>query len=178
MRIVLFSFLILSSLSYAQNERVTGKVISDFGWTYKVDNPDIPTDIENEFKVLFDVSTAPEDASQINTLLNTVARFLNMHVDAGKPRSQLNVKVVMHGNASYSLLKNEFYKEKFGVGNPNLGLLNALANAGVEIILCGQTAMHRDLSPQRRIPGITLALSTMTALVQLDREGFTIINFN
>ncbi len=178
MRCIVFSIFLLTTIGFAQNERVTGKVISDFGWTYKVDNPDMPTDVDNEFKVLFDVSAAPQDAAAVNTQLNTVARFLNMHVDAGKPRAQLNVKVVMHGNASYGLLKNDFYKEKFGVDNPNLGILDALANAGVEIILCGQTAMHRDLSTTRRIPNITLALSTMTAMVQLEQQGFSIINFN
>jgi len=103
---------------------------------------------------------------------------LNMHVDAGKARGQLNVKIVLHGNASYSLLQNQHYNDKFGVDNPNLGLLDALANAGVEIILCGQTAMHRNLSADRRIPTVTLALSTMTAIVQLERQGFTLINFN
>lgn len=162
----------------AQEDRIEGTIITDYGWTYRVDDPDIPTDLETPFKVLFDLSTAPEDPSQMNPRINTVARFLNMHAEAGKSRDQLQVAAVFHGNASYSLLKNEAYKEKFGVDNPNIGLIKALQKADVPIILCGQTASHRNLSDDRRIEGIQLALSTMTAMVQWKQKGYTIINFN
>jgi hypothetical protein len=81
-----------------------------------------PLNTTDTFKVLFDLSAAPDDPGQLSAYINTVARFLNMHVAAGKDRSQLEVAAVFHGNASYSLLKNQFYKEKFGVDNPNQDL--------------------------------------------------------
>lgn len=178
MKKLLAVFILICNLTFAQNERVTGLVIEDYGGTYQVPKLDIPLDTTQTFKVLFDLSSAPDDPEALSPYINTVARFLNMHVDAGKSRSQIKVAAVFHGNASYSLLKDEFYKEKFGVSNPNLKLIKALQDADVDIILCGQTAGHRNLSDARRIPGVLMALSTMTAMIQMQQEGYTIINFN
>ncbi|MDC7997912.1 DsrE family protein [Gilvibacter sediminis] len=166
------------SFANAQTARIKGVVISEFGSTYEVPKLDIPLDTTQTFKVLFDLSAAPEDPEQLSGYINTVARFINMHVGAGKPENQLQVAAVFHGNASYSLLKNDLYKEKFGVDNPNLELIQALQAADVDIILCGQTAGHRNLTEDRRIPGVQMALSTMTAMIQLQQDGYTIINFN
>ncbi len=168
----------VSTESIAQTERVQGKVIPHFGQTYNVDNPDFATDLENPFKVVFDVSSAPEKADVKNRWIETVARFLNMHSEAGKPTSQLDVAMVLHGNASYGLLSNEIYHEKFGVDNPNIPLFEELLDAGVQVILCGQTAAHRDLGANRRIPNIQVALSAMTAMIQLQQKGYILINFN
>lgn len=162
----------------AQADRLPGKVIPHFGQTYKVDNPDFVTDLDTPFKVIFDVSSAPESADVKNKWIETVARFLNMHDHAGKPTSQMEVAMVLHGNASYGLLSNEHYQEKFGVDNPNIPLVEALLDAGVQVILCGQTMVHRDLGANRRIPNIQVALSAMTALIQLQQKGYILINFN
>lgn len=175
----LLVFLTLSSqLTHSQADRTQGSVISNYGATYAITDTDIATDLETPFKALFDLSSAPEDPSEMNKGIETVARFLNMHAEAGKPREQLMVAAVFHGNASYGLLNNEAYKEKYGVNNPNLGLLQALLDAGVPLLLCGQTAMHRDITAERRIPNIQVALSTMTVMMQMEQQGYTIINFN
>ena len=174
----LILLLLLCQVGFAQNERIPGAVIKDYGWTYDVPLKDIPTDTTNTFKVLFDLSSAPEDPAELSRYINTVARFINMHVEDGKPASQLQVAAVFHGSASYSLLKDEYYKEQFGVSNPNIKLIQALQQADVEIILCGQTAGHRNLNESRRIPGVLMSLSTMTAMIQYKNQGYTIINFN
>ncbi len=83
----------------------------------------------------------------------------------------------MHGEAANSLLKNEFYKELYQQDNPNIGLLEALSQNNVEILLCGQTAVHRNIPMERRIPETKLALSAMTALIQLQNEGYRLISF-
>ncbi|MEP2935134.1 MAG: DsrE family protein [Gilvibacter sp.] len=179
---IAFCFLLIfsgfSKSALAQKERLSGKVIPHFGQTYKVDNPDFVTDLDTPFKVVFDVSSAPEKADVKNKWIETAARFLNMHAEAGKPTSQLDVAMVLHGNASYGLLSNEHYLEKFGVDNPNIELFEALLDAGVQVILCGQTMVHRDLGPNRRIPNIQVALSAMTAMIQLQHKGYILINFN
>ena len=40
----------------AQKSRIDGKIIKDFGQTFKVENLDIKTDTTVTFKVIFDVS--------------------------------------------------------------------------------------------------------------------------
>ncbi|NND89057.1 MAG: DsrE family protein [Flavobacteriaceae bacterium] len=174
---LLLPVLFLSITNLLAQERSSGPVIENFGATYEVSNPDIETHMEEVFQVVFDVKDAPEDASEVNKWIATVARFLNMHVAAGKPVETLEVALVLHGNAAYALLNQESYQQKYEVENPNIALIEALDAAGVDIILCGQTAAHRDISKERRIPQAQVALSAMTALIQLQNQNYTLINF-
>lgn len=155
----------------------SGNVIPEFGRTFEVPNPDFKTDTNLVFKAVFDVAKAPEDKSKRNPYIETIARFLNMHEKAGVPVENLHVRMAMHGQASYGLLTNEAYKAKFGVDNPNIELLKAIDKAGVDIILCGQTAGSRNITKERRLPLTQVALSAMTILIQSQSEGYQMIAF-
>jgi len=164
--------------AYAQQPTATlGNVIPEFGKTFDVPNPDFETNKDLVFKAVFDVAKAPEDKSARNPYIETIARFLNMHEKAGVPVKNLNVRMAMHGAASYGLLNNEEYNKRFGVDNPNIALLEAIDVAGVEVILCGQTAGSRDISPTNRLPLTKVALSAMTILIQSQEEGYNLIAF-
>ena len=165
------------SLKAQQPHRETGNVIPASGKTYAVSNPDFKTNTALVYKAVFDVSKAPEDPSKRNPYAETIARFLNMHEKAGVPQQQLNVRMAMHGQAAYGLLTNAAYKEKFGVDNPNIALFKALDQAGVEVILCGQTAGSRNITAERRLPLTQVALSAMTILIQSQEEGYHLIAF-
>lgn len=177
MRKFLFCLVILTTLfSFGQTTKIKGPVIKNYGPTSPVDNPDFKMDQEEVYQVVFDVTTATDDQPEkVNKGMETAARFLNMHVAAGKDPKTLKPVMVVHGGASYGLLKNEFYQEKYGVDNPNIGLIKELDEAGVQIIICGQTAASRDISEQKRLPEVDLALSAMTVLIQLQQQGFAVI---
>lgn len=174
-------FLTLFTLSiftiFAQNDREEGLIIKNFGETFKVDNPDIKTDTSAEFKVIFDVSQSSSDRSVINKNIVTAARFLNMHASEGMKKEQLKVAMTIHGGAWQDVLNNEAYKEKFGVDNPNLELINELSEAGADIIICGQTAAFRGITKDNANPNVKFALSAMTALLQYQKVGYTFIKF-
>ena len=124
--ILLFCFLILGqTFMYSQQaERVKGPVIQDYGATYEVPHPDLVTDIDSEFKVIFDVDKSSEDKSEVNRYIEVAARFLNMHVRAGMKPEQLKVAMTIHAGAAQDVLNNEVYKAKYGVVNPNFKLIN------------------------------------------------------
>lgn len=167
--------LFIFSESYAQAPAATGKPISNFGPTFPIENPDYKTSLSEEYKVVFDITQASEDPSDLNKSVEAVARFLNMHVEAGKPLNTMRVYIVMHGGAAQTLLKNEFYKEIYKTDNPNIPLYQALNEHGVQIILCGQTSIARNISEERRIPETQISLSAMTALIQLQNDGYRLI---
>ncbi|MDC7993871.1 DsrE family protein [Altibacter sp. HG106] len=171
----LICYFAITAMVTAQNPRINGPVIVNHGGTYEVPSPTIPTDMKSPFQVVFDIKSAPENPETENPYLATVARFLNMHVLAGKAAEQLQPVMVVHGNAAYGLLTNAAYQEKFGVENPNLPLLEALHEQGVPIILCGQTAMHRDIGEGKRYQEVNVALSAMTALIQYQNKGYALI---
>ena len=47
----------------------------------------------------------------------------------------------------------------------------------MSIQLCGQTAVARDISADDLLPGVTMALSAMTAHAQLQQAGYTLNPF-
>ena len=175
----IFFYIIVFTTSsiIAQSNRVKGKIIPDFGKTFKVENPEIETDTTATFEVIFDVSKSPGNKTQINSNIVTAARFLNMHADAGMNISQLNVAITIHGGAWKDVLTDKVYIEKYGSKNPNTKLIEQLNAAGVDIILCGQTANYRNVSRLDTNTNVKLALSAMTALLQYQNNGYHFIKF-
>lgn len=153
------------------------KIIKDYGQTFNVENPDIKTDMDANHKIIFDVTQSSEDKSVVNKYIETAARFLNMHAKAGLKPEQLHVAMTLHGGAWQDVMTNEAYKEKFGVDNPNFELINQLTEAGVDIILCGQTAGARGLNKTNVNPNVKFALSAMTALLQYQNNGYRFLKF-
>lgn len=172
--------LILLSISlcvFSQKDRVEGKIIKDFGPTFAIENPAIKTDTSAVLKVIFDVSQSSEDKSKKNKYIETAARFLNMHANEGMKPEQLKVAMTIHGGAWQDVLDNKTYKEKFGVDNPNLPLIDALSKAGVDVIICGQTASYRGMTKETINTNVKMALSAMTALLQYQNMGYKFIKF-
>ena len=118
-----------------------------------------------------------EDRSQRNPYIESVARYLNMHAQAGVPAEQLHAVLVVHNMASADLLADELYRERFGFDNPNGAMLRALMDAGVEVVFCGQSSISRNIPIEHTVPGVKLALSAMTALIQYQDQGYRLIKF-
>jgi intracellular sulfur oxidation DsrE/DsrF family protein len=106
-----------------------------------------------------------------------LARFLNMHVNAGMKPEQLKVAMTIHAGAAQDVLNNEAYKAKFGVDNPNLHLINALSEAGVDVIICGQSAAKNEMTREDINPNVKIALSATTALIQYQNKGYQFVKY-
>ncbi|MGN7514054.1 MAG: DsrE family protein [Allomuricauda sp.] len=160
------------TFSGISQEKKSGPVVEGYGQVWAIENPDFKTDTSQEFKVVFDVKDGPESDTEININLNTVARFLNLHAQNGIPLSQLKVALIVHGTAARNLLSDEAYQKRYQVQNPNLELVEKLLDAEVEVIMCGQSSKTRDLPKEDLIPGVKIALSAMTANIQLQNQGY------
>jgi intracellular sulfur oxidation DsrE/DsrF family protein len=150
-------------------------VIEAFGETYPVEALDIAPPTDRPYRLLFDVSTSPDAPDALSTQLNTVARFLNMHARAGVPPEQMELAVVLHGTAGKYALGRAAYRARYDTEHPNGALIEALHEAGVDIYLCGQTAMHRGVPPRDVAPAVDVALSAMTVIASLGAEGYTMV---
>ncbi|MGC1516561.1 MAG: DsrE family protein, partial [Maribacter sp.] len=85
--------------------------------------------------------------------------------------------IVVHNAASKDMVNSTVYNEKFGVDNPNEKLLNALMDAGAAVIFCGQSSASRGFPKEDVLEGVQLSLSAMTALIQLQDDGYRLIKF-
>ncbi|PKP24804.1 MAG: sulfur reduction protein DsrE [Bacteroidetes bacterium HGW-Bacteroidetes-2] len=172
-------FLLLFFISfYAQSQIPTN--IENYGAFFKVENPEFKTDTTQNFYVVFDIAKSFEDTSIPNKLIESAARYIRIHRAAGIPNKSIKVALVIHGSAIFDLLTHKEYqalRDSKNPVNPNYDLISALSIEGVEIILCGQTAGYRKIDKTQLHPDVKLALSAMTALVQLQNEGYRLINF-
>ena len=150
-----------------------GPVIRSAGAVYAV-QPTFTTPHDQDYRVAFDVATPASTPDRLNPAINTVARFLNMHAQAGVPRDRLSGAIVAHGRAAFELLDDEAYRARYGVDNPNAELIRELIGAGQPVILCGQSAASRGIEAGELIPGVEIALSAMTAFMVLQEDGYRV----
>ena len=149
-----------------------GPVIDTSGWVFAVEDPDFVLPPDQQFKVVFSVSSIPDGPEPTNRLLDRVARFLNMHVEAGVPRENLDLVVMLYSSGSGTGLSNAAYRERYGVDNPNARVLQALADAGVKIYVCAQSSLLLGMTREQFDAPVQWALSAMTVFAALDHQGY------
>ena len=154
----------------------TGPVIEGYGPVFDVPFVEVETDTNMEYRVVFDVAESTETPGDQNRYIASVARFLNMQARAGVPLERMNLAIVLHGPAAKDALRPEEFLERYGTDNQNHGLLKALAGAGVQIYMCGQSAMSRGLHDDDLIPEVQMGLSAMTVMAMLKKDGYVEIN--
>lgn len=168
------SAMLLVSVASAQ-EFSTGPAIENFGPA--VDVPDASFNLVpgTQYRLLFDASSGSKDKHARNRRLESAARFINMHARAGIDPDDLQIEIVTHGGATWDVLSDDAYRERFGRENPNTALLEALAAAGVVIRQCGQSAAFNGVEADELAPQASMALSAMTVIVRRQSEGWVLL---
>ncbi|WP_417469330.1 DsrE family protein [Maricaulis sp.] len=151
----------------------TGPLIEAYGAVAVIDNQmSIPDG--TVFQVAFDIST-PAEVGELNRQLVSAARFLNMHTAAGIAPENLQLAIVIHGGAVRDVSSDSHFTP--GVEPANADLVTTLIAHGVEIYVCGQSAAYHDVGTEDLLPGVTMALSAMTAHALLQQDGYTLNPF-
>ena len=89
--------------------------INGFGNYYNVPKHDKINDA-TVFKIAFDVADSAKKDEQNNSI-NSLARFINMHVAHGVKLKNIQLALVVHGSASVDVLANSEYKKRFSADN-------------------------------------------------------------
>jgi len=127
------------------------------------------------YSVVFSVTNAAETPTEINPALRHIARMVNLYTSAGVPLSHLRFVAVIYDNAIDATLDDEHYRQKYGVDNPNLSLIRTLRNAGIDVAASGQTLERNQERDQWIAPEVTLALSGMTTISNLEHLGYVLM---
>ncbi len=173
-----FFTLILCFSVFSQEKATTGPYVKNFGKSFSIETPDLSLDINKEHKVIFDVYSDESKKNQVNPLLVTVARHLNMHGKQGVPLENLKTVLIIHGGATSSVLSESAFEMTFDRENPDYALINELVEAGVEVYVCGQSINARGTSKTDVNPNVKMAVSAITTLMSYQEKGYSIINFN
>jgi len=129
------------------------------------------------YKVVFEIFQALGDPTGPHMRLETAARFVNLHAHAGVPPENIQLAIVLHGGGTQTALTNEAYRKRHNVDNPNLPLLNALSDVGVNIYLCEQSRIFSGTGADEVAAPVKSALSAMTAIVNLQAEGYHFLTY-
>ncbi|MEZ6040604.1 MAG: DsrE family protein [Planctomycetaceae bacterium] len=144
--------------------------VQDFGGVVQL--PDASQQPREMTRLLVDL-TSGGNVDEVNAGLQKVARFVNIYAGAGRQSTQVKVVVVMHGEATLLGLADEHWTKRFeGDRNPNLELIGKLTDAGVEFMVCGQSLAHKHAQQNQLVPQVAVAVSALTANVNLQQDGF------
>lgn len=175
--LVLVSSIVLIQISdlSADNKSVKGPVFSKYGPVFPIKNRDIALPENHTYKIVFDITKTSQDEFQINRRLESVARFINMHVMNGVKLENLDLAVVIHGAATRDGLTQKAYQERYFDDNPTLEMIEQLDAKGVKFYQCGQSIEFMGIKKTELAPQINLALSAMTMLAVLQSDGFNLV---
>jgi intracellular sulfur oxidation DsrE/DsrF family protein len=128
-----------------------------------------------DYKILFSVSNGAKDpAAEVNPMLPTIARYLNTLGKYNVPADHRHLVVMFHQrNPDFDIvMTNEAYKARYGKDNPNVALIHALKQAGVEFRACGQALAGRKIDAKDVNPDIQIDLWAMTSMMNLQMKGY------
>jgi intracellular sulfur oxidation DsrE/DsrF family protein len=142
-------------------------VAQDIAGAKEMPDPDV------EYKVLFDVQVAAPEVTAVNPMLRATARYLNTLAKAGVPAEHRKIAVIFHQGGTDIIMNNEAYKARYdGQDNPNVALIRALKQAGVEFHVCGQAVLGRKIDPETIMPEIQVDLWALTTIINFELRGY------
>lgn len=173
--LAIFLCLAISAKSYAQ-ERIN-PVIKKAGGIFEVNDAVEKPDPTIPYKIVIELVSASDNPGEVNQALNNIARLINLHVSGGVPRANLEIVVAIHGEATYTITDSKTYEQKYKEPNPNLELYKELADAGVKLVVCGQSLIVRKVDRATIIPEIKIATSMLTTVTTHQLKGFAYLKF-
>lgn len=146
--------------------------IANFGTIHPRPNAAEQPQADQHYKVVFDISSASDEADMLNAGLDHVARAVNVFASAGVPVDDLDFVAVVHGPATSAVLTDAAYAKEVGGKNPNTALIAALKHAGVKIEVCGQALADHHYADDEVNPAVITTLSALSTLAIYGDKGY------
>jgi intracellular sulfur oxidation DsrE/DsrF family protein len=170
--LVTAALLCLNGMARAE-EKLVYPIIPNVGGVVSL--PDAAESPRKGARVVFDI-TADAKPADLNKGLERVARLLNLYGSAGLQASDVKVALVVHGEATKSVLSHDVYRSKFATDrNPNLALIGDLRKAGVEVFVCGQALAHRGFERSEVSEGVRVASAALTVVINRQADGYSYV---
>ena len=131
----------------------------------------VAPDKARTYRAIFDAIHAADKPPQLLPALNMARSELNAFAVAAVAKANVKFAVVFHGAVLDGLLDDARYKQKFGVGNPNLPVLAQMKKAGVELFVCGQNLAFEHVDPKSLSPDVTVASDALIVLMEYQHRG-------
>lgn len=140
-----------------------------------IPNVAVPRDPARTYKAIFDATEGPGDHKKVLAAFNRVGLQINGLLLAKVPADHIRFAMIFHGPAVEALYTDAYYRQKFGVANPNLPVIADLVKAGVEIFVCGQYMAGTDTPASALIADARVGESATLVLITYGNDGYTVI---
>ncbi len=149
-------------------------VVPDMSVATDIPNAHELPDPNMNYKVVFSVNRDPQSPSDMNPMFNAIATYLNTLGQHGVPPENRNIVAMIHHRTEGFdiVMSNEAYKKRHGRDNPNIEIIRKLKQAGVDIRLCGQGLIGREIDAKDVNPDIQMDLWAMTSIINLVMDGY------
>ena len=148
-------------------------VIKEFGEVHPRPDAAVQPDPAADYKVIVDVVRGNKDHHAVLGSLQRLARTVNLMGLAGVPPSHVHIVAVLEGEAAYAAASNARYRKVFKTDNPNLPILHALKQAGVQLLVCAQALAEMNLHDSDVGPDISVSLSALSDFVVYGQRGYS-----
>ncbi len=166
----------LFNVAFAQDNKVN-PIIKEFGSVYEIPDAVEKPDPKLAYKILVDLVMASSKPDTINLGIEAACTLLNLHGVGGVPKEKIKMVMAVHNAAGYTVMNNEAYRARYQADNPNLPMIKALLDAGVKIVVCGQTLKKRGIDPATLAPGVGIATSALTTITTYQLKGYAMIKW-
>src|SRR5262245_62952457 len=131
-------------------------------------------DPKTDYKVVFADGQDAKNPGDVNPMLPTIATYVNTLGKYGVPAEHRHLVIMFHQRTADLdiVMSNEAYKERYNRDNPNIAIIHALKQAGVDIRVCGQGLIARKIEASQVNPEVQIDLWAMTTLVNLQLKGY------
>ncbi len=168
--------LVLASLSLAPAKAASEAPLLVPGYPAARDLPgarELP-DPKTDYKVVFADGQDAKNPGDVNPMLPTIATYVNTLGKYGVPAEHRHLVIMFHQRTPDIdiVMTNEAYRERYNRDNPNIAIIHALKQAGVDIRVCGQGLIGRKIDPKQVNPDVQIDLWAMTTLVNLQLKGY------
>ena len=171
--VALFCLLAPAVLSAQAPDRPGGTVIPQANSTYApVPGMDFPGEAEATYRFAWSLVAAADSAHDVTPGFRAPARVLNALADDGIAPDRVHLAVVAQGPAAMAMLDDDAYRRLHGTGNPNLPLLRALHDQGVQLVVCGQTMVGRGMERTDFPEFVKVSRAATVARVILTAQGY------
>jgi intracellular sulfur oxidation DsrE/DsrF family protein len=141
--------------------------MTDFPEAHELPDPSL------DYKIVFDVQTLAPTPDKVSPALQYIATIINTYEKHGVAPSHLHITAVFHGPTIVIVTDDATYKGRTGNDkNPNAEMLSQLKKAGVELVVCGQSAMQQHYDFKTILPLAQMNYAATVTFINLMTRGY------
>jgi intracellular sulfur oxidation DsrE/DsrF family protein len=147
--------------------------LSDMGRMVDIPGAHEMLDPAHDYKVIFSLVSVAQNVDDVNPGLKFIASFVNTFDYYKVPPSHRHFVAVFHGETVDLVVNDEAYKNRHnGHSNPNIKLMHELKMAGVQLVVCGQSALENNVDLKTIQSDVQLNLSATITYLNLESQGY------